>query len=53
MSTKGDRSGEGWTGGWGLAHAHQGIGITGYQGPAAEPRELRPMFCDNLCGKRI
>ena len=28
-------------------------GMNGQQGPAVEHRELYPVFCDDLCGKRI
>ena len=28
-------------------------GMIGQQGPALEHRELYPMFCTNVCGKRI
>ena len=28
-------------------------GMVGYHGPAIEHRELYPIFCDNLYGKRI
>ena len=27
--------------------------MIGQQGPAVQHRELYPVFCDNLCGKRI
>ena len=52
-NTKGDSWGWGWwTGGLGLVthmEIHEKIG---QRGPAIEHRELDPVFCDNLCGKR-
>ena len=35
-------------------HMHTKVyGMIGQQGPALEHRELYPMFCTNVCGKRI
>ena len=40
MMTRGDRWGEGWTGGGGLGVYTGVYGVTGQQGPAVEHREL-------------
>ena len=35
-------------------HMHTELyGMIGHWGPAVYHRELYPVFCDNLCGKRI
>ena len=35
-------------------HVHTEVyGRTGQRGPALEHRELHPVFCDHLCGKRV
>ena len=35
-------------------HMHTvAYGMIGQQGPAVEPRELHPVFSDNLCGESI
>ena len=44
---------EGWTGAqnW---HIHTDVyGMIGQWGPAVQHREFHPIFCDNLCGRRI
>ena len=55
MVAKADRW---WVGRDGLGvwdwHMHTEVyGMTGQQGPAVEHRELYPVSCDKLCGKRI
>ena len=50
---KGAGYGEGWTRGLGLAYAHCVYGMTCPWGPAIELRELYPIFCGNLYGKRL
>ena len=54
MVTKGDRRsvGEGWTEGWGLACVHCGIWNDWSVGTVVSHRELDPVFCDHLYGKR-
>ena len=39
--------------GLGVWDWHMCIGMTGQQEPAVQHRELYPIFCDNLFGKRI
>ena len=35
-------------------HMHTELyGITGQRGPAVDHRELYPVFCDDLCGRRL
>jgi len=52
MVIKEDRLGEGWTGAWDW-HMHTAVyGMIGQWQPAVQHRELHPIFCDNLCGKR-
>ena len=40
MVMKGDRLGEGWTGGLGLVYTYMVYGMTGQWGPAVEHREF-------------
>ena len=40
-------------GGWDCPLHTEVYGMIGQWGPAVEHRELYPIFCDNLCGKRI
>ena len=35
-------------------HVHMEVyGMIGQWGPAVQHREFYPIFCDNLCGKRM
>ena len=53
MVIKGDRWGKDGLGVWHL-HMHTTVyGMGGQQESAVECRELFPVFCDNLYGKRI
>ena len=44
---------EEWTGGFELTYAHKVYRMTGQWGPAVQHRDLYPIFCNNLCRKRI
>lgn len=45
--------GEGWAGVWD-SHMHTEVHeVTGQWGPAVQYRDLYPIFCDHLYGKRI
>ena len=44
--------GEGWTGGWEWHINTEVYGMVGQWG-LMEHRELYPILCDHLCGKRI
>ena len=50
---KGTDGREEWTGGLGLACVYSGM-LNGWPvGYAVQHRELYPIFCGNLCGRRI
>ena len=50
--TKGERGKEGWTGGFGLEYASFSTWNEWPTRQAVWHRELYPIFCDNLCGKK-